>query len=91
MNILDRFDNAEQYAKTYDESKTSQKAACLDYLEKYGSITPLEALSAFNCFRLSAIIFKLRSEGYVINTHINDNGKPYAIYELMKEGVEYDG
>ena len=91
MNIMDRFANANEYEKTYDEKKMSQKSACLDYLERYGSITPLEALSAFRCFRLSAIIYRLREEGYVIKTHINDDGKPYAIYVLMKEGEEYDG
>ena len=65
--------------------------ACLDYLERYGSITPIEALTAFHSFRLAAQICNLRKDGYVIKTEINDNGKKYAVYTLMKEGEEYDG
>ena len=90
MNIVDRFANAEAYEKQYDEKKMSQKEACLDYLEKYGSITPLEALTAFHSFRLAAQICELRKEGYVIITKLNE-GKHYAVYTLMREGEEYDG
>ena len=90
MNTMDRFVNADAYEKTYDPKKMTQKQACLDYLKQYGSITPLEALTAFHSFRLAAIICELRKEGYVITTKINDD-KRYAIYTLMEEGVEYDG
>lgn len=90
MNTMDRFVNADEYEKTYDPKKMTQKQACLDYLKKYGSITPLEALTAFHSFRLAAIICELRKEGYVIITKINED-KRYAIYTLMDEGVEYDG
>lgn len=90
MNTMDRFVNADEYEKTYDPKKMTQKQACLDYLKKYGSITPLEALTAFHSFRLAAIICELRKEGYVIITKINED-KRYAIYTLMEEGVEYDG
>lgn len=92
-NIVDRFANADEYEKSVfsKNKKMSQTEACLDYLERFGSITPLEALSAFHCFRLSAIIFKLRGAGYVIHTDINDGGQKYAIYTLMREGEEYDG
>ena len=90
MNVMDRFVNADEYEKTYDPKKMTQKAACLDYLKKHGSITPLEALTAFHSFRLAAIICELRKEGYVIITKINED-KRYAIYTLMDEGVEYDG
>lgn len=90
MSILDRFENAEAYEKQYDEKKMTQREACLDYLEKYGSITPLEALTAFHSFRLAAIICALRKEGYVIKTELNKD-KRYAVYTLLREGVEYDG
>lgn len=90
MNTMDRFVNADEYEKTYDPKKMTQKQACLEYLKKYGSITPLEALTAFHSFRLAAIICELRKEGYVIITKINED-KRYAIYTLMDEGVEYDG
>lgn len=71
--------------------KKTQKQMCLEWLETHDTITPLEALNAFGCFRLAAVIAELRREGYIIRTDINDNGKPYAIYTLMKEGAEYDG
>lgn len=83
MNIVDRFANADEYSKTYDEKKMTQKEACLDYLKKFGSITPLEALTAFHSFRLAAIICELRKEGYVIITKINED-KRYAIYTLVE-------
>lgn len=89
--MMDRYYNAEEYSKRlYDDNKT-QKEMCLEYLEKYGSITPLEALTAFNSFRLSALIFELRKEGYIITTKLNEDGKKFAIYTLLREGVEYDG
>ena len=91
MNIVDRYANAEEYEKTIYNAKMTHKEACLDYLERYGSITPLEALSAFHCFRLAAVIFKLREDGNVIKTDINDGKDKYAIYTLIREGVEYDG
>ena len=91
MNTADRFVNADEYSRGYDEKKMTQKEACLDYLERYGSITPLEALTAFNSFRLAAIICELRKDGYFIETTLHEGEKKYAIYTLMREGVEYDG
>ena len=91
MNIMDRFANADEYEKTIYKKTMTHKEACLDYLERFGSITPLEALSAFHCFRLAAVIFKLREDGHVITTKINEGRDKYAIYTLMKEGEEYDG
>ena len=91
MITMDRFVNADDFEKNYFDKKKSQKDMCLDYLERYGSITPLEALSAFGSFRLAAIIHELREDGYVITTTINEGETKYAIYTLLKEGVEYDG
>ena len=90
MNVMDRFVNADEYGKTYDPKKMTHKQACLEYLKKYGSITPLEALTAFNSFRLAAIICKLRKDGYIIKTELAED-KRYAIYTLLREGEEYDG
>ena len=89
--MMDRFENANEFShRQFDEKKT-QRQMCLEYLEKYGSITPLEALSAFNSFRLSAIIFNLRKDGYIITMKLNEDGKPFAIYTLLREGEENDG
>lgn len=65
----------------YDEK--SEKTHCdylLEYLERYGSITQLEALRAFGCMRLGARVSDLRRSGYDIETEINPKGKRYAIY-----------
>ena len=91
MSMMDRFERANEYShRKFDEKKT-QKQMCLEYLEEYGSITPLEALSAFNSFRLAAIICRLRKDGYIITMKLNDGDKKYAIYTLLREGDEYDG
>ena len=86
MAMMDRFNKANEYSQRYFDETKSQKEMCLDYLERYGSITPLEALSAFNSFRLSALIFRLRKEGHIITTKLNEDGKPFAIYTLVREG-----
>jgi hypothetical protein len=39
-----------------------------DHLEKFGSITPLEALDKLGCFRLGARVFELRRSGMPIDT-----------------------
>jgi hypothetical protein len=65
--------------------KKSQKENILEYLEIGNKITPLEALYQFGSFRLSAIIFELRQEGYNIITHNKSvDGKTFAEYELVK-------
>lgn len=72
---------------TEKESKAiSQNELCQRYLLIYGSITPLEALEAFGCFRLSAIIYDLRKDGWKIRTDINEGKKKFAIYVLEEEG-----
>lgn len=93
MTEVGRFDRASEFEHTLFDKKKTQKQMCLEYLEEYGSITPLEALSAFGSFRLSALIFELREDGYVIRTDLNDepNQARYAIYTLIREGEEYDG
>ena len=65
---------------------TSQSAAILNYLESGGSLSPIEALNKFNCFRLAARIDDLRKAGHDIQTEIfkDDNGKKYAVYSLPK-------
>lgn len=61
----------------------------LDYIVKFGSITPLDAFMDIGCLRLSARIADLRHQGYNINTKLetaeNRFGKPvrYARYSLQ--------
>ena len=64
----------------------SQNAMILNFLKSGGSLTPIEALEKFQCFRLAARMNDLRKKGYVIQTEIlkDDNGKSYASYSIPK-------
>lgn len=70
------------------EHTRSQNAKILAYLESGRSITPIEALNMFDCFRLSARIKDLRNEGHLIKTirceKLNKEGHTvsYAKYRL---------
>lgn len=44
----------------------SQKQMVLDYMERFGSITSLDAFRDLGITRLSAVIFDLRAEGHEI-------------------------
>ena len=71
--------------------KLTQKDKIIDYIHKYGSITPLDALREFGCMRLATRIFELKEDGYKIKTVIekskNKNGEPvhYARYYLQED------
>lgn len=73
--------NAYEYRKMYFNENRTQCEMTLDYIERYGSITPLEALQAYGCFRLGARICDLRKAGYGIKTERSKDG--YAIYSLI--------
>lgn len=66
----------------------SQCDKILDYMERHGSITQMDAVKEFGCYRLSARIFDLRDSGYAITTTIcvgkNREGHTmqYAKYRL---------
>lgn len=61
----------------------TQKNLVLNHLRNENDITPIEALNKFGAFRLAAIIFDLKKEGYDIQTNIIQNGgKRYANYKL---------
>ena len=66
---------------------SSQNAMILNFLKSGGSLTPIEALQKFQCFRLAARMNDLRNKGYVIETEIlkDDNGKSYASYSIPKD------
>jgi hypothetical protein len=63
----------------------TQIEAILAHLNRK-SITPLEALEKYGCFRLAAVIHTLRSRGVPIKTvDKTENGKTFAQYFLIKE------
>lgn len=63
----------------------SQQRMVARHLQEGKSITPLEALTMYGAFRLSAIIFDLKNEeGMDIRTDMvtDDEGRRYAKYSL---------
>jgi hypothetical protein len=61
----------------------NQKQQIAKYLSKGKTITPMDALKKFGCFRLAARIADLRNEGLNIATKIvTKEGKSYASYSL---------
>lgn len=61
----------------------SQNKAIRAALEAGESITPIDALSRFNCFRLGARIYDLRRAGMKIVTEtVCKNGKRFARYMM---------
>ena len=55
----------------------------LKHLQDGNKITPLEALNKFGCFRLGAVIFVLKQEGWEIESKMVSNGKKhFAQYHL---------
>lgn len=76
---------ARYYKAEYFDPKKTQCEMALEYLKKFDTITPLEALTAFNCMRLSARISDLRADGHNITKVTHKGKKNYAIYKLEEE------
>lgn len=69
----------------------SQDEQILDHLRAGHTITPLDALAKFQCFRLGARIYELKrshllrdGEKIVTETHTTTNGKRIARYRLVR-------
>lgn len=75
------------------EKIKTQKELILKHLQDKKKITPLEALSLYGCYRLGAIIFKLKREGHKIITELEickkEDGRRtrYAVYRLEESNV----
>ena len=68
-------------------TRKTQKQAIKEWLLSGKTITPLEALEHFGCFRLGAQIFNLKKEGMDIHTDNSvdeQTGKRYATYSLKQ-------
>jgi hypothetical protein len=67
----------------------SQANDILFHMEHHGSITAIDALQEYGCFRLAARINDLRNRGHNIQTEEVSlaNGKTIARYSLAK-GVQ---
>lgn len=64
----------------------SQRQEIKEHLESGRSITPIEALNLYGCFRLSGRIYELREQGMNISKVMAEasNGKKFAKYKLIK-------
>ena len=63
----------------------SQCDDILKHLKTKGSITPIEALQLYGCFRLAARIKDLREQGNnIYSARVSQNGKEFARYSLVK-------
>ena len=61
--------------------KKAQNDRIRMYLETGKSLTPMDALVRFNCFRLAARIKDLRDEGVAIHSElVHKDGKKYSRY-----------
>lgn len=67
----------------------SQSSNILSHLKYNGSITPLEALQEYGCFRLGARVYDLRAQGHDIETEWLElaNGKRVARYRLNRSEI----
>ena len=71
--------------------KPTQCQLILEYMKKYGSITPLEALNDIGCMRLASRISDLRQQGIAIGRRIKTSKNRYgdsvsfAEYYLIEE------
>lgn len=67
------------------KASDSQNALIKGWLLNGKSITPMEALNMFGCFRLSARIANLRDEGLpVVTDMVTINDKRVARYYLSR-------
>lgn len=64
----------------------TQADQILLHLQSGQTITPIEALELFRCFRLAARIESLRKDGHNILTEMVESpeGKRYARYSLVR-------
>lgn len=63
----------------------TQTEMILADLKAGNSISSLEALKRYGCFRLAARINDLRNQGFTIHTTTKSlNGKSFALYTLKK-------
>lgn len=66
---------------------SNHQTAVLDHLKQGKTLSQAEAINRFDCYRLSAVIDRLRKQGFDIVTHNEKNLKSkgtHARYELKE-------
>lgn len=73
-----------------DNAKNTQCSRLLEYLQRYGSITAIDALTELGIFRLAARIHDLREQGHVITSRmvkvLNRFSEACSVAEYRIEG-----
>ena len=70
--------------------RVTQKSKIMSHLQSGQSITPIDALERYGCFRLAAIIHTLKNDyGMDIKTELikNKYGTKYGKYTMIKTPV----
>ena len=68
--------------------KVTQDQTVLNHLQQGKTISQAEAIELCDCYRLSAVIDRLRKQGFDIVTHYEKNSQTtgrHARYELITE------
>lgn len=65
----------------------TQNLQILSYLKAGNTITPMDALDLFGCFRLAGRVFELKQDGWPIECDgiMTDNGKVVGHYTLNQD------
>lgn len=76
--------------------KPSQNERIIDYIERFGSITQLEAQHDLGVARLASRIFDLKKRGFpIVGTMVTVNNRHEEKCRIMRysfvEGAQYDG
>jgi hypothetical protein len=77
--------NVEGSVSAVQIREPSQADRILAYMKKGRTLTPLEALEKFGCFRLGARVWQLKKAGHDIRSRLVDvNGKKVSRYLLVQ-------
>lgn len=70
--------------------RPKHKELILNHLRRHRSITGLEALREYGCYRLSSVIHRLRNDGHYIRTEEvrTEDGGTHARYHFTKANQE---
>lgn len=73
------------------KTQLTQKEIVLEYLKKGKKISQRKAFAYFSIIRLSAVIWRLKKDGYEIDTYMKDNvynDSKYAEYTLKNSQLK---
>lgn len=71
-----------------NHKNTTQCEQIKTYLERHGSITPLDALREFGCFRLGARVYELRAQGFPIETERFETSRGAVVAKYVLKRAE---